>query len=61
MSVDPKPAMVSVPPLPLLCTPIVSYSKGFVKRFFTFFFLAFPSLCGGTSLPLDTLIVSYLG
>ena len=37
----------------LIDTLIVSYFKGFVKRFFTFFFLAFPSLCGGTSLPLD--------
>jgi hypothetical protein len=77
MSVDLKPALVSVPPSPLFCTLIVSYFKGFVKRFFTFFLLAFPSLCGGTSLPLDcqrnfsqawyslspldTLIVSQLG
>ena len=37
----------------LFCTLIVSHFKAFVKRFFTFFFLAFPSLCGGTSLPLD--------
>ena len=52
----------------LICTLIVSYSKGFVKRFFTFFWGVLCSSfspCGysvaSLPSPLDTLIVSQLG